>query len=66
MKASALQPTPCQMRRSFGPASRKEGGGTYTVVTTNAQGEVVTVIRGKTAAELKGLSWEHGWNPPWD
>ena len=43
-----------------------EGGGTYTVVVTSAEGVNVTVIRGKTRAELRGLSRNYGWFPPYD
>jgi hypothetical protein len=43
-----------------------EGKGKYTVVTVNSRGDVVTVIRGKTSAELRGLSNNHQWDPPWD
>jgi hypothetical protein len=44
----------------------KEGRGGYTVVVTNRAGAVVTVIRGKTNAELRGLSRNHHWDPPWE
>jgi hypothetical protein len=44
----------------------REGRGRYTVVTVNEQGQTVTVIRGKTSAELKNLSANHGWDPPWE
>jgi hypothetical protein len=44
----------------------KEGRGKYTVVTVNRDGATVTVIRGKTKAELRGLSRNHHWDPPWE
>lgn len=43
-----------------------EGRGMHTVVVTNAQGQNVTVIRHKTPVELRGLSRNYGWNPPYE
>ena len=43
----------------------REGGGTHTVVITNARGDLVTVIRGKDKAELRRLSENYGWDPPY-
>jgi hypothetical protein len=42
-----------------------EGGGRYTVVIVGDDGVLVTVIRNKTAAEVKGLSSRYQWYPPW-
>jgi hypothetical protein len=44
----------------------REGKGKYTVVTTKPDGEIVTVIRGKTKDELINLSKNHQWYPPWE
>jgi hypothetical protein len=43
----------------------KERGGGYTVVITNPNGTLRTVMRGKTPSELRGLSERHQWHPPW-
>jgi hypothetical protein len=42
-----------------------EGRGSYTVVITGDEGVLITVIRGKTRAEVRGLSSRYGWDPPW-
>ncbi|WP_284744918.1 hypothetical protein [Amycolatopsis sp. RTGN1] len=41
-----------------------EGGGSYTVIVRNAEGEGVTVIRDLSSDEVVGLSNRYGWNPP--
>ncbi|MFG1607897.1 hypothetical protein [Actinoplanes sp. NPDC049265] len=43
-----------------------KGRGLYTVVVTNAQEQSVTVIRDKTKVELRGLSRNYDWDPPYD
>jgi hypothetical protein len=42
-----------------------EGGGRYTVVITSDKTGLVTVIRNKTAAEVRGFSSRYEWYPPW-
>ncbi|GLY94015.1 hypothetical protein [Actinoplanes sp. NBRC 103695] len=43
-----------------------KGKGSYTVVVTNAKEQSVTVIREKSKVELRGLSRNNGWDPPYD
>ena len=55
-------------RQADGAIARvlREGGGGYTVVITNETGAVVTVIRNKSKAELRRLSENYSWDPPYE
>ena len=44
----------------------REQGGKYTVVVTNLDGSLRTVMREKTTEELAGLSKRYQWYPPWE
>lgn len=54
-------------RQGDGATARviKQKGGGYLVHITNAEGQTVTLIRGKTAQEVTGLSERYHWDPPW-